>query len=348
MWRWGHTSPGRFLWVARRTWQIGLAELRRQRRQRRIGAPIPRVVAVSPTMLCNYDCGGCYSRGRDGGRELSSAELSALFSEAEDLGVLSVIITGGEPFLRDDLLQAMASHRRLLFVLITNGSLVTEDAAKRLQGSGNTIPLVSIEGFESDTDGRRKRGAHSSALEALERFRAADLCFGFAAMNTSANTERVASDDFIDDMSRRGCSLGFLTEYVPVGEAPRTDWIVSEGVGSALRSRVLEIRRTRSLVLIQFPHDEYGDDNTCTAAGRASLHVGSTGDVEPCPFVPVSCENIRDGGLAAACRSRFFAEIRGRPELLRRDKHACALFEHRDDIEEIARRVRGGPGVDRD
>ena len=344
LWRWGRTSPRRFAWVARRTWKLGLSEWRRRRRERQIGAPIPWVVAVSPTMNCNYSCGGCYSRGRPQDDELSASELETLLSQAEDLGVLSAVITGGEPLLRDGLIDMIARHQRLLFVLITNGSLVTPETARRIVEGRNTIPLVSIEGFPGDTDDRRGAGAHRTAVTALGHFRKAGACFGFAAMNTAVSTDHLADDRFFNEMESMGCALGFVTEYVPCGPHPDPRWVVPPAVRDAFRERVLDFRKRKRMVLIQFPHDEYGADNRCTAAGQASLHISSRGDVEPCPFVPIACENVREGGLIAAFNSPFLRAIRDRPELLRRDRLACSLFEHRAELEALANEVRAtGP-----
>jgi MoaA/NifB/PqqE/SkfB family radical SAM enzyme len=337
LWRWGRTGPRRLGWVIRRAWHLLFAECRRRWRVRGIDGSIPWTVAISPTMRCNYSCEGCYSRGRPTEDELTAGELDALFGEAEGLGVLSVVVTGGEPLLRDGLVDILASHQRLLFVLITNGSLVTAAVAKRIAASGNIIPLVSIEGFPSDTDERRCPGAHSAGLDALARFRDAGLCFGFAAMNTSTNTDHLATEEFIDRMADRGCALGFMTEYVPCDTTPRSDWFLSENSRDTFRRRVLDLRKRKRLVLIQFPHDEYGEDNRCSAAGQASLHIGSRGEVEPCPFVPIACDNVRDGGLLAACESPFMRAIRGRPNLLKRGRFACSLFEHREELDALAR-----------
>jgi MoaA/NifB/PqqE/SkfB family radical SAM enzyme len=336
LWRWGRACPGHFVWVARRATHIGVQELRRLARVRRLGAPVPRVIAISPTMACNYNCQGCYSRGRPLEDELTLEELESIFTEAEDLGALSVVVTGGEPLGRQGLLGLIARHRRLLFVLITNGSLLSEGVAEEIGACGNVLTLVSIEGSPDDTDERRRAGAHAAALRALDALRDAGLCFGFAAMHTAANGDNLISDAFLDDMTRRGCSLGFVTEYVPTGLAPREDYLVAHEHRERLRRRVLELRERLHLVLVQFPHDEYGEDNVCTGAGRSSLHIGSTGDVEPCPFVPISCENVRDGGLTAACRSPFLREIRRHPHLLRRERHACALFEHEQELRQLA------------
>jgi MoaA/NifB/PqqE/SkfB family radical SAM enzyme len=144
-------------------------------------------------------------------------------------------------------------------------------------------------------------------------------------------------------MVRQGCSVGYFTEYVPCDRTPRHDWCLDEEMREAFRRSVLALRRRKPIVLIQFPGDEYGQDRRCSAAGQASLHINAQGDVEPCPFVPVAAENIRRGGLTGACRSQFMRSIRERPQLLKQDKLACALFEHRDELETLGRRLGARP-----
>ena len=315
------------------------ADRRRKRQNGRIDGLIPSVVAISPTMRCNYTCSGCYSRGRSTQDELSTEELSALLVEAEKLGVISIVVTGGEPLMRDDMLDLVDRHRRLLFVMITNGSFVTPEIAKRIAKCNNIILLVSIDGFPEDTDEMRRPGAYEIAIRAFQALREAHICFGFAATGTAFNSDHLGSDLFVDQMIDLGCSVGYFTEYVPCGPNPIASWALNEEERAAFRQRVLDLRRRKPIVLIQFPHDEYGPDNRCSAAGRKSLHISSQGDVEPCPFVPIARENIRNGGLKAACESPFLRAIREHPELLKRNRYACALWEHREEVEGLVREV---------
>lgn len=295
-------------------------------------------------MRCNYNCRGCYSRGRPTDNELSTGELDALFSEAEELGVHSIVLTGGEPFLRSDTPDLIAEHRRLLFFIITNGSFITPETAHRIAQSGNAIPLVSIEGFVADTDDRRQSGAHQTAMCAFDHLRKAKALFGFVATITAANAAGLGTDAFIGKMVAIGCAVGFFAEYVPCGLNPNPDWVLDEATRASFRRRILEFRRSKPIVLSQFPDDEYGQENRCTGAGRVSLHVNSQGDVEPCPFVSIGRENIRHGGLLAACRSPFLRAIREQPRLLQRQRYACSLFEHRTELDGLAQQfgVRDG------
>jgi MoaA/NifB/PqqE/SkfB family radical SAM enzyme len=340
--RWALERPRRLVSLLPAAWRLRRAEARRRGAMRRLGCPVPYVVAVSPTMHCNYDCGGCYSAGRSTEHELSAAELDTLFGECAGLGVPAILITGGEPLLLPYVPGLIERHRMLFFVLITNGSLVDPGVARRLTASGNVLTLVSIEGNRSDTDARRGAGAYAKAVGALGALRDAGALHGFAATVHASNAGYLGSDAFIDDMARLGCVTGYFTEYVPCEETPRPEWLLDVEARAAFRRRVLDLRRRRRIVLVQFPEDEYGSENICSAAGRYSLHIGSRGEVEPCPFVPISCENVRDGGLERAVRSAFLGAIRERPDLLRRDRLACALFEHRAEVEELADRLRGG------
>ena len=336
LWVWGRSSPRRLFFLLRVAWRLWRANSRRKQKQLTIDGPIPYVVAISPTMRCTYNCLGCYSRGRNDYDELTTEEIDNLFTEAEKLGVLVIVVTGGEPLLRDDILKLIARHQRLLFIPITNGSLVTPNIAKRIGRIGNIIPLVSLEGYTIHTDERRQTGAHETVIRTFKRLREAGACFGFAAMNTSANTEYLSTDRFIDQMISYGCAVGFFSEYVPCGPNPRPEWKIDEDTRAAFRRQVLDFRRRKPILLSQFPHDEYGQDNQCVGAGRASLHINSQGGVEPCPYIPFSRENIRQGGLLAACRSSFLRAIRQQPDILKRQRFACALFEHRTQLEATA------------
>lgn len=340
LWKWGRSNPRSFIFLMQTFLNLKRAERKRKEKARLLGAQLPTVLAVSPSMRCNYNCRGCYSRERNSDNELTATELDLLFGEAEALGISAVVVTGGEPFLRSDMLDLFEKHRRLLFIPITNGSLISRKTARRLAGCGNNMVLVSLEGTPAETDARRGEGAYRQALQAFANLKEAGTCFGFAATNTSANSDYLAGREFIDRMIECGCMVGFYSEYIPSGPRVEEAWLLNEEERKSFRRKVLHTRRTRPIVLVQFPQDEYGEENICSAAGQASLHINSQGFVEPCPFVPVSCDNIRSGGLLEACRSELLSTIRQNPDLLKRKKYACALFEHLDDIEALACRIK--------
>jgi MoaA/NifB/PqqE/SkfB family radical SAM enzyme len=335
MWNWSCARHHGIKFFLNIFYHFIIASARRTFTKVRIRGIVPSVIAISPTMRCNYNCIGCYSRDRIDENELTTEEYDSLLKDAERFGISTLVVTGGEPFIRPDTLPLMLKHRNLLFVVITNGSFIDEKTAKCISDNGNIITLISIEGFIDDTDQRRKNGAHDTAFNAFKHLEKAGAFFGFAATNTAANIENLSSDDFYGQMVLNGCAVGFFSEYVPCGPDPRIDWVLNESQREKFRAKVLQIRR-KQIVIVQFPHDEYGEKNMCSAAGRSSLHINSQGDVEPCPFVPVSCDNIRKEGLLVAFKSPFLLSIRKRPELLQRKQYACSLFEHLQEIKNLS------------
>lgn len=339
MWTWARSNPRSMFFFLKIGGRLLLAKRRKGKKQKFIKGNIPAVIAISPTMRCNYNCTGCYSRNRTSDNELSTQELDNLFTEAEEFGILSIVVTGGEPYLRDDTIELMEKHKKLLFVPITNGSKITAQLAKRISKSGNIIQLVSIEGVKKHTDNRRKEGAHEKAIRAMKLLRDAGACFGFAVTNTSENSGTLGTDIFIDNMIELGCTLGYFTEYVPCGPYPNKNWVLNKKKREAFRKKVLDFRKRKPIVLVQFPQDEYGEENRCTAAGIQSLHINSVGGIEPCPFINISLENIRDGGLKTALESPFLKAIRERENLLKRKKLACSLFEHYSELKELVKEI---------
>ena len=76
------------------------------------GEHIPPFLIASITGKCNLQCAGCYahvnaSSGRD---ELEVSVWERIFAEAKELGVAMILLAGGEPFLRPDVIAAAAKH----------------------------------------------------------------------------------------------------------------------------------------------------------------------------------------------------------------------------------------------
>lgn len=332
---WGKSGFKRKLFFVRIAWQLWRGNKRHNKQEKKLGLKIPTILAISPTMRCNYTCYGCYSKGRSVSDELTINEIDNLFKEAGDYGVTGAVVTGGEPLMKEGLVNLLSKHKRLLFIMITNGSLMTEQIAKKISESRNIVVLVSIDGYENENTKQRGKGVYESSIKAFNLLKKQKAFFGFASVNTMENSAILGSDEFVDKMIEYGCSLGLYTEYVPCGKNEKKEWLVTKEERDRFRKRITGMRNKKTVMLVQFPQDEYGEENLCTGAGRASLHINSQGGIEPCPFVSISVDNIRNGGFIAACKSLFMNKIRGNMDLLRRNKYACSLFEHKAEVNAI-------------
>jgi len=114
----------------------------------RQGEHIPPFLIASITSACNLHCAGCYSRSNDACcdsapvDQLTAEEWDKLFAEADDLGISFILLAGGEPLLRYDVLKKAATHKNILFPVFTNGTYLHEKYLDffRLSASRATKP----------------------------------------------------------------------------------------------------------------------------------------------------------------------------------------------------------------
>jgi len=320
-----------------------LSSFRRKKCQKKKGLLAPVAIALSPTMQCNLSCIGCYSHDYPSDNELSLNDIEDILTSAEKMGVFLFVITGGEPLMKDGILDIFKRHKNLLFLMITNGTLLDEKVAKEIADAGNIVPVVSLEGTRKQTDNRRGYGIYDQVKLAMEYLQNEGIAFGFSATVTSLNYDTLVSDKFIKEMMDRGCVLGFYTEYIPIGSVAEWSLVLEDEEREYFRERVLEIRKSKPIMVAHMPDDEYGVDGRCQGLVYGSVHINSQGYVEPCPFTHFASDNVRDNGLESALRSQFLAQLRSSDAIYRHGKLGCSLFENREILEEIAERTGAIP-----
>jgi AdoMet-dependent heme synthase len=131
------------------------------------------------TERCNLSCSHCYQSGHRTD-ELSFAEIREVASEVSDMlkawseiyGIAfspSFNITGGEPFLREDLFDILdhLGGRGFELYLLTNGTLIDREKATRLAMTSVKGVQVSIEGPEEIHEAIRGKGSFASSLRGV-------------------------------------------------------------------------------------------------------------------------------------------------------------------------------------
>jgi radical SAM protein with 4Fe4S-binding SPASM domain len=138
------------------------------------------------TLACDLACRHCGSRaGRARGDELDTRECLDLVDQLADLGVMEVILIGGEAYLRDDWLTVIAHIRKrgMQALMTTGGRALTKERARAAADAGLLSASVSIDGGEETHDRLRALpGSFRAALESLENLREAGI-------KVSANTQ---------------------------------------------------------------------------------------------------------------------------------------------------------------
>ena len=307
------------------------------------GEHIPAFLIASITSSCNLHCAGCYSRcnhqtvDEEPVSQLSGSEWLRIFDEADDIGVSFILLAGGEPLLRRDIIESAGKKPNILFPIFTNGTYIDEKYFALFDRSRNLVPIMSIEGEKETTDLRRGEGVYDMLIANMDELKRRGLIFGASVTVTTENVKEVTSDAFLQKLSDRGCKAVIFVEFVPV-----TDESTELAPGDDEREYLAgEIERLRDdhpeMVYISFPGDEKSSGG-CVAAGRGFFHINSHGGAEPCPFSPYSDVNIRDTSLREALHSPLFTALRSGNILMDDHEGGCVLFEKREQVEEILRR----------
>lgn len=304
------------------------------------GEHIPPFLIASITSSCNLHCAGCYARHNHAccdeapDAQLTDAEWLTIFHEARELGVSFILLAGGEPMLRRDVLRAAGSVPEILFPIFTNGTMLDEAYIELLDKHRNLVPVFSIEGHQEKTDARRGAGVYQRLTDGMAQMQKRRLIFGASITVTRANLLESLSDGFVDDLARRGCKVVFYVEYVPVS-AETAALAPGDEERLALDMQLTRLRAEHpDMLFISFPGDEKRSGG-CLAAGRGFFHINSHGGAEPCPFSPYSDVNVRDTSLQQALRSRLFRALQSEEILTGEHVGGCVLFEQKDRVEAI-------------
>ncbi|MBI5510578.1 MAG: radical SAM protein [Deltaproteobacteria bacterium] len=132
----------------------------------------PLKTSLYVTDACNLRCRHCYvpTAARPTRSGLGLDVAAALFAELEALGALQLVISGGEPLVRPDLLEllALANGHGLEVTLCTNATTITPKVAARLARVRPQLISVSVDGATAAThDALRGTGAFAKTVRGI-------------------------------------------------------------------------------------------------------------------------------------------------------------------------------------
>ncbi|MDO5111015.1 MAG: radical SAM protein [Clostridia bacterium] len=314
----------------------------RRERAAAAGEHIPPFLIASITDKCNLHCKGCYARANhsctdgcgQGAALLRADEWDSVFTQAEALGVQFILLAGGEPFVRKDVLLQAGRHPGVLFPIFTNGTMIDDAYERVLEQNRNLLPVISIEGNQSTTDARRGAGVYQVIEKTMARLQKSGVLFGASVTVTRQNMQEVLSDAFVHTLKDAGAKAIVYVEYVPV-DASTVALAPDEGTREAMMRRLDALRCDMAdMVLIAFPGDERASGG-CLAAGRGFFHINAHGGAEPCPFSPYSDTNVRDVTLREALHSPLFRALQSSGSLMEEHTGGCVLFAQQKQVERI-------------
>ncbi len=295
---------------------------------------VPPIMIMSITNDCNLRCKGCYAcaQERDKSEEMSANDFIRVTQEAVDLGVSVIMIAGGEPLTKKEILSVTENHPNTLFVLFTNGLLIDETLIAEFRQRKNLIPIISLEGDIHMTDARRGKGIYDKVLKTMKDLDQKKVLYGTSITLTKDNFDEILKFDYLKSLEDIGCRVAFLIEYVP--SDGNFDPCLNDVQKEELRLMEIELAKKHHMMIVSLPGDEeqFGG---CMAAGRGFIHLSSTGSLEACPFAPYSDINLKEMSLKEALESKLLREIRENHHMLTESRGGCALVENKEWVESL-------------
>ena len=284
-----------------------------------INRPFEFFVQLHLTERCNLRCRHCY-QGEKRPDEMSLSEIKSALEEVSDMlkdwtqsydiaFTSSFNVTGGEPFLRQDIFKVLEELKNVGFdtYILSNGTLITRDIAIGLAELGVKGVQVSIEGPEVVHDEIRGAGSFSAAIKGIRNL--LDAGTEVTLNTTLSDINAPFFMDTIDLASSLGVQrLGF-SRLVPSGSGKDLlNRMLKREVLEDLYNNIFSLNTGGLRIVtgdpvasqLKEPYDGDADSPWPTggcAAGVSGLTVLQDGTVTPCRRLPVPIGNIRKDSL---------------------------------------------------
>ncbi len=181
----------------------------------------PLQVDLNLTNKCNLNCDYCYASANErikSSEELRKGEFFSLFKEFSEMGVLKVSFSGGEPLLRKDIKEIILLSKDFPFatILLTNGTLISEEIAKAIKKAKISLVNVSLEGPKAEIhDKIRGKNSFNEALQGIKILREKNITFSIGTTFNSLNANYIL--EMVDFATKLGAKLFAVQILCPVG-----------------------------------------------------------------------------------------------------------------------------------
>ncbi|MDP2728908.1 MAG: radical SAM protein [Dehalococcoidales bacterium] len=283
----------------------------------------PEIVSWNVTNACNLHCAHCYlDAGVVRKGELSTEECYRVIDEMSELGTEMVIITGGEPLLRRDLLAIVSRTRKqgIMTVMGSNGTLLSDGIAGTLKEAGLQGVAISLDSLQAEKhdEFRGINGCWESAIAGMRCCLKQGLPVIVQTTLTSWNYQEVPTlIEFAQDLGATAFNLYYLVctgrgeQLADISPQQYEESMASLVDAQALHPSIMvrakcapqvaRIARQRGLPVA---------GGGCPA-GTRYLRIDPDGQVTPCPYLPLVAGSVRETSLRDIWeRSIIFQQLR--------------------------------------
>ena len=302
---------------------------------------VPLVLSWNVTLKCNLKCAHCYINAKETKLpdELNTDGAKMLLHQIIEVSRPLLILSGGEPLLRKDIYEIIryGADRGLRMGMGSNGVLIDDEVARRLEDAGMGTVAISLDSTipERHDEFRGVKGCWEHAVNAIKALKKSRIQVQVNSTVTQQNYDEV--DDIMalaEDLCVENFHLFFL---VPTGRGTDIQDITPQMYEDMIKSTLAKTTKYRLNVkpscAPQFMRvaKEQGVNMSRWVRGcMAGLYycrIYPSGEVTPCPYMPLNLGNIRERSFRDIWfNSEVFKALRDFERL----KGKCGVCEYRD------------------
>ena len=301
---------------------------------------VPLVLSWNVTRKCNLKCSHCYINAakEELRNELTTQEGKRLMDQISEVSRPLLILSGGEPLLRNDIYELIqyGTTKGFRMGLGSNGSLLDNAAAERLADAGVKTVSISLDSSvpEKHDEFRGVTGSWQKAIEAIKALKKNHILVQVNTTITQQNYPEI--DDIMSLTEMLGVENFHLFFLVPTGRGTKLADISAAMYESIIKTTFakagrhkLNVRPSCAPQFMRLAKDMHVDMRQWIRGCLAGLYycrVYPNGDVTPCPYLPIKLGNIREKTFGEIWfKSTVMEDLRDFGKL----KGKCGICEHR-------------------
>lgn len=275
---------------------------------------------------CNLNCKHCRVSEKNDNEKLSLKEAKSLLAECWYNGITMLNLSGGEPFLRDDIFEILDYAEKFEDIVITtNGTLLNEEKCKKLSTYKNIKLSISLDGLEETHDKfRRKKGAFKKVIDILPVLNKNNI--KYAIKYTLSKETAKDAIELLNLVAKMGAKEFNVRRVIVAGNANKDMVLSNEEYKNIIRELIRDCRklnvkfRTGDPLLIPIFSEIWGIDiknddlskiYAGCQAGDEIIYIDYKGNVGACSYIPKFADNIKDKPLDEILKNnKLFIDLR--------------------------------------
>ena len=287
-------------------------------------------ITIDVTSKCNLRCKHC--RVNEIGYDMTLDEIEEVFNKLTDFKPRGVFISGGEPLIRDDIVEIVKKSKKLapVTILNTNSLLLTENKLKELVDSGLNYMQVSVDGIEEQHDYIRGKGTYKKTIEKMKMINeySDQIKLHISSVVSQKNI------DYMEEFARQILEiekinvqiLGFK-RFIPNNVLKDTAALGKDGLKKLYKNLELLQKKynEKTTIVSDMPMKNVFNEKraievmkkynlSCVgcSAGVNGISIRNDGTVTPCTLLYISCGNILKQNLKEILQNADMVKIKNR------------------------------------